>query len=415
MKNLVIKKSNIIYWLFLIFCFFPFLNILKLPTDSQPNALLLAIIIVFLNYKFILKHFPGKLVIFLLLIIFSIFPIIYSKLGFDTLISFISYLSLILVPLATLITLTKIKGLSYNFFFFTIIVWFCVAIIQRFFYPNFLSFLLTRSIGSGFMGRGVNSLSPEPTYYGSIIVLFTMIYYLNYPNESNRKLILILLFVQLFFLSLSSTVFAVLLLSFIFYVFIKILKFQVGIKPIITFFFFVFTIYIFYLIFYDTLIETRIYKILDILISKPEIILLDESINERVNHALFPLISIYDNFGLPNGYGNFQEYIIKKSSDPSYYFFFERLNIEHYKKVMSGYGAVFFELGIFGIIIPYYLYNVFKNLLNKNIYLYIFIALNLLLFTSISLNNPLILFLFGNILYQNYTKNNSCDKNMRIN
>ena len=66
---------------------------------------------------------------------------------------------------------------------------------------------------------------------------------------------------------------------------------------------------------------------------------------------------------------------------------------------MSGYGAVFFELGILGLLIPYYLFSIFRKVINNNIFLFSFILLNLLIFTSISLNNSLILFAFGNVLY----------------
>jgi hypothetical protein len=402
LKDIIIKKRNIIYWLFLFFCFFPFLNLLRLPTDSQPNALILASIIILMNHKLIIEHFPGKLLIFLFLALISIFPIIYSKLGFDTIISLISYLSLIIVPLAVLISLIKLGGLSYQFFLIVVLTWFLVAVVQRFLYPDFLSFLLTRNVGNGFMGRGVNSLAPEPTYYGSIIVLLAITYYINFPNHPNKLLVISSLLIQLFILSISSTIFAVLFFSFFVYTMIKFFKFQIGFKPLITFLLILLIFFIVYQVFYETISETRIYKIINIVISNPDIILLDESINERVNHAFFPLVSIFENYGLPMGYGNFQDYIIQKTSDPKYQLFFEKINFVHYKKIMSGYGAVFFELGIFGIIIPIYLYKIFKKNLNKSIFLFIFIALNFLLFTSISLNNPLILFVFGNILYLNY-------------
>jgi hypothetical protein len=124
-----------------------------------------------------------------------------------------------------------------------------------------------------------------------------------------------------------------------------------------------------------------------------------ESINERVNHAIFPLISIYDHYGLPMGFNRFQDYIISKMKNNSFSIFFVNIELDHYKKIMSAYGAVFFELGILGFTIPYYLYSIFRTVLKNKVYLFSFILLNLLLFTSISLNNSLILFVFGNVLY----------------
>ena len=89
---------------------------------------------------------------------------------------------------------------------------------------------------------------------------------------------------------------------------------------------------------------------------------------------------------------------------------FVNIQLANYNKIMSGYGAVFFELGGFGILIPIYLFSFFKNLLNNKNIIYIFILLNMLLFTSISLNNALILFVFGNVMYISMHQKNMLSK-----
>ena len=43
-----IKYKDIKYYIYIFICFFPFLSILRLQTDSQPNALIFSIIISFL-------------------------------------------------------------------------------------------------------------------------------------------------------------------------------------------------------------------------------------------------------------------------------------------------------------------------------------------------------------------------------
>jgi len=393
------NKSNLfIYWLLLIFCFFPFLNIFRLPTDSQPNALLLSIIILLFNYKQIKERFPVKLILFIFIAFIAFLLLCFSELSIESLFSFTSYISLLLVPLAVYISLNKLGGIPKNLFLVTIILWGIVALIQRFIFVDFLSFLLYRNSGAGLMGRGVNSLAPEPTYYGSILALFLIIYFINYTKK-NSIFILGLILVQLIILSLSSTIVAVIFASILFYVLFQFLQFKISKTVILSLLTFILLITFTLLYFNESIEETRIYSIANIFINNPDIILLDESINERVNHALFPLISIYDHYGFPMGFNRFQNYIISKMDNSTFSIFFVNIELDHYKKIMSAYGAVFFELGILGFAIPYYLYSMFRNILNNKVYLFSFILLNLLLFTSISLNNSLILFVFGNVLY----------------
>ena len=181
-----INTNNFLYHLLIIFCFFPFLNILRLPIDSQPNALIISFLILLINYKYIIYNFPTKLLILFLIFIISTLVLLFSKFNFLTFTSYISYFSLCFIPLAVYVSLKKLNGISFNFFKITIFIWGVVAFVQRIYNPEFLSFLQYRSMGSGVMGRGVNSLAPEPTYYGTVIALFLVIYVLNNFKE-NRK------------------------------------------------------------------------------------------------------------------------------------------------------------------------------------------------------------------------------------
>ena len=395
----ITKKDNLFfYWLLLIFCFFPFLNIFRLPTDSQPNALFLSIIIILLNYRQIKEKFPVKLVLFIFIAFLAFILLLFSELNIDSIFSFTSYVSLLLIPLAVYISLRKIGGIPKKIFFYAVLIWGFVAIIQRFVYVDFLSFLLYRNSGAGLMGRGVNSLAPEPTYYGSILALFLIIYFINFSPMKN-KYILYIIILQLILLSLSTTIIAIIFATLLIYILVQILYLRFN-KTVIFILLSIFSFISVSLYFFnESILETRIYKIAQIFINNPDIILLDESINERVNHAFFPLISIYDHYGLPNGFNKFQDYIIFKMKNKSFNVFFYNIDLDHYKKIMSAYGAVFFELGILGLAIPFYLYSIFRIVLKSKVFLFSFILLNLLLFTSISLNNSLILFVFGNVLY----------------
>ena len=114
-NNSKFKIEDSIYWVFLFFCFFPFLNIFRIPTDSQPNALLLSFIIVGINYKNLLNHFPKNVLLFIYLAIIAVIIFFLNDINIDSLISLTSYISLIFIPLAVFITLLKFNGLPFNF------------------------------------------------------------------------------------------------------------------------------------------------------------------------------------------------------------------------------------------------------------------------------------------------------------
>jgi len=394
-----INTNNLLYHLLIIFCFFPFLNILRLPIDSQPNALIISFLILLINFKFILNQFPTKLLFLIILLIIATIVLLFSKFNFLSFTSYISYISLCVIPLAVYISLKKINGLDFNFFKKIIFIWGIVGFIQRIYNPQFLSFLQYRSSGSAIMGRGVTSLAPEPTYYATVISLFLVIYVINNFYKNKKIIWFIFLLVQLLLFTVSSTIIAVFFITTLFYYFTIIFKINIKNK---LFYFFIFlfisSIYLLENYFY-LLSDTRIYKIINIIVSRPELILLDQSINERFNHAFFPILSLYDNFFIPMGFDNFKSYIIEKMNFNKYSIFFNNINLSNYDKIMSGYGAAFFELGVFGLFIPIYLYSFFKNLIHKKNVIYIYILLNMLLFTSISFNNSLILFVFGNVMY----------------
>jgi hypothetical protein len=358
-----------------------------------------------INYKLIINSLPVKILYLILIFVIATFLVLISEFKFETFASYVSYLSLCFVPLAVYISLKRLNGFSFNFFSKVILIWGFVALVQRIYNPDFLTFLQYRSSGSGLMGRGVNSLAPEPTYYGTVIALFIIIFFINNFNEKKSFFWLILLFVQLLILSLSSTIIAVILISTFLYFTLNFFKFNFNIKILFYIFFSFLISLIFFSLYFDVIADTRMYKIIEIAFTNPELILLDESINERLNHALFPIINLYDNNFLPMGFGHFNKYIVEKISNPTFSIFFENINLDHYNKIMSGYGAAFFELGIFGFLIPFFLYSLTKNMLKQKKYIYLFILLNMLLFTSISLNNALILFVFGNIMYISIEKN----------
>ena len=124
-------------FLFLIFCFFPYVKLLPLGTDSQPYALLLGMILLPLYLR---KEIKPEFLALLLVALFSAGIAIFSPWDFNTVRSFINYLSLFVVSFVTYHFLKKKGGLPYVFFRNVVYIWFGVGIIQLFIYPSFLSF-----------------------------------------------------------------------------------------------------------------------------------------------------------------------------------------------------------------------------------------------------------------------------------
>ena len=150
--------------------------------------------------------------------------------------------------------------------------------------------------------------------------------------------------------------------------------------------------------------HSRIYKLILIVVSNPELIFLDQSVSERFNALYFSITSLFDFYGVPNGYNSFKNYILSKSQDPDTAIFFFNFNIDHYGRILSGFGMGIFELGIFGLLIPFFIFiSIWRCLKNYSI-LFSYILFNSILFTAMSLNNSLILFVIGNMMYLSFVK-----------
>ena len=124
-----IKVVEIKYFLLLIFCFFPYLNIFHLGTDTQPNALIFAVLILLANPK---KKLPRNILYFIIVLYVAVIMLLLSSLSFRSFLSFSNYLSILVVPIAVFLTLQRYKGLSFKLFKWVVIIWGVVGIIQKF-------------------------------------------------------------------------------------------------------------------------------------------------------------------------------------------------------------------------------------------------------------------------------------------
>jgi hypothetical protein len=391
-----IYDPNIKHWLLLVFCLLPYISVLRLGTDTQPNALIFSVLILIVNYR---KGLPKLSILYFIVFYGAILVFLLSERNFRAFLSFSNYMSILLVPLAVYITLKRFHGLSFKLFKVIIIIWGVVGIVQRFFYNNFLSFLLSRISSSGEKGRGVASLAPEPTYYGTMLLLFIVVYLLNFSDRKGKdRWVLYFLIFQFFALAISATAIAVLVIALGIYMAIILVKSKPQFILRFTFFTAI-GIFVLFLIM-PLFAGTRSFAILMLAFENPRLILFDGSIMERFNAAYFPILSLTEQYGLPKGYNTFRDYILMKM-DSGFYndLFIYEFKATGYDRILSGYGMGFFELGFFGLIIPLTIFLSIRKKLGNKMTLLAFVIFNLVLFTAMSLNNALILFILGNMFY----------------
>jgi|AntRauTorckE5430_2_1112549.scaffolds.fasta_scaffold00982_9 hypothetical protein len=387
-------------WLFLGFSFFPYINLLGLNTTTQPNALFFSVFpLVFIK----LNRSPKELFIFGIVSAFATFILLLSDLSFLSFRDWANYMSLFFVSFGAYKFLRYINGLPYKFFYSVVCIWLLVGVIQMFLNPNFLSLLFYKMRGAFAAGRGVTGLSTEPTYYGLMLGLFFVIYLIN--NWYNRsKLLGFLILFQLVFLSRSTTAIFIFILTL--GVFSFILLFRLNLKSILSISVLSIIITIFMALTIDLYKELRIYKVSQVILVHPEIVLAtDFSVSERVNHIIFPIISLVDGVGLPRGYGKFNDYLLSKKENKKYKAFFSHPFEGGSNRILSGHGKGFFELGAVGLLISIGLFSAFRFGFSNPQFLFGFILYFLLLFASLPFMTATVPFIIGNVLYLKHEKN----------
>lgn len=382
-------------WLFLVFCFFPYVSVLGLSTTAQPNALLFSIFpIVFIRSN----ELPKELYLFGVVFCFATLLLLFSDLSFLSFRDWANYLSLVFISLSTYKFLRYINGLPYKFFYAVVCIWLFVGIVQTFIYPSFLSFLVHQMRGAFLDGRGVTGLSSEPTYYGLMLGLFFVIYLINNYYERSKFLGFLILF-QMFLLSRSTTVITLFLLA----LGVFIVSHRINLKLILSVAVLSIIIPVFMALTINWYKELRIYKVSQIILDNPERILAaDFSVSERVNHVVFPIVGMVENRFLPSGFGTFGKYLTEKKDSGQYEVFFSHTFFRPSNRILSGHGKVLFEMGGIGLLVSIGLFSAFKFGFSSPPFLFGFTLYFLLLFAALPFMTATVPFIIGNCLFLKY-------------
>lgn len=385
---------NSLYLLALITGFFPYLTIISFGTDIQPwNFLsIFFIVIIFVLYsKKYNKNIKFLFVVFVLSILLGFLSTSDLK---SYLRSFIGYFVITFSPFIYFYIISKNYDKFIDLLKLSTYIWLVVAIIQKLLFSSFGSVLLNRL--STDSTRGVASLSPEPTFYGIIGIFYILIFY-TAGYVKFKKFIFIWLF-QILFLAQSSMAILILIIFYLYkvvfgrpkYLLILLVLFVAGAIVSIS-------------IDMNTYTNIRAISLLNDFLDKGFIVFyLDGSLNDRLSAIFFSLKGFIDNYGLPHGMSSYSIYL--KEEIPKQYFF-HWVSIDN--RIMSYYGAILFELGIFGLTIPIVYSIIIYKAYRKSVKIAIsyILFLNTVLFTAIQLSFPLINIYMGLLLYKSKYEN----------
>lgn len=392
------KLNHILCKLYILFCLFPYIQIVPLGTDSQPYALLLGIIIT-CEYGF--RKLNKYFLLLFVCMLFAVLIFFLSGINMTSTRSLINYISVFIIPYATFQCLRKGIAINYKIFKICIYIWLFVGITQLIFWPSFCTFLLPRGGYEGIGSiRGATSLAPEPTFYAIICVLYMILSNLFFHEEKDyRKIQLILLF-QIFIIARSTTIILLLIISVGILYLIKILR-----KDRYKLIYFIAGFIILFFIINAILPYIANYRIgilLNELINKPSLFLVaDESVNERFVHAFFPFYAFIQDLGIPHLYNTFGEYMAKIAQSNDFSDYISYSLPAQYPRIMSGLGSAAYELGLIGLIIPIVLICCVSKLVKKREdTLFFCILFIMILLNAMPLSNALAGMVYGSIIYR---------------
>lgn len=365
---------------------FPYVTPISFGTDVQPWGVMfstiLAIILFLKGYKFKIL-----LAILFIPIIASILFFPFADDSFIALRSLIGYVSVGVIPLVFHYLLKSNYEITIAVLKFATIVYMLVALIQTFVDPEFMSFVLNRLVGGG--GRGVNSLSAEPTYYG-LICLFLLLT-ISALEMTNKNIFIYLLLFQIIFLSQSSLTILLLLIFGFFFVLFKIGPKTILLGSSIC-------ILMLYIITASD-IDNRAIHLANQVMTNPEALLIDGSINARAGHIYFSLKGFFENYGIPNGLSAFPSYWTSQISGHD--IFFQESNSAP-NRIMAYYGAMLFELGVIGAFVPLVysmmIFEAYKD--NFKQFLVFFFSINAILSTAVPMTFTLVGIYFGALIFK---------------
>lgn len=374
-------------FLFYLFVFFPYLAIMPLGSDTQPNAFVVgALIIAFAGRHLSL---PSPIWALGLVALMAAALFLLNPLSFSGARSLFGYLSLFVVSAATYVCVRNGHPLSKGFLYFVVLSWLFLGLLQL---------TIDASIGNALLSaartseeRGAVSFAAEPGYYGSMMFFVLLVLM---ARKQELSVLALLCTVQIILIAQSSVVVAALLAPIFVYVLLKggaLLKNPYFVSALVVLFVLAPQIA-------DYLEDSRVTSLFLLVLDNPSLLLLaDASGNQRAASIFFSLKGALDNNLLPRGFDAYYNYIASVSYEYRNIFW----AVLKADRIMSGYGAAFFELGIFGLTIPVVIaMAIFRHFPRSEWQraIVLNVGVHAVMFTAIPFALPVIGFFIGHLL-----------------
>lgn len=355
----------------LVFALFPYVGISAIPSDIQPFCFLAGICWFIIAKKIhVTKTHKTQLLIAFISLTFFFLNNTNSIIAIRSITGYVSFTVLNIIfynsSKSTTVNINKILKLS-------ILLWFTISLVQLSVNRYFLTDLIPHArIGEE---RGVTGLAPEPSYLAITGVYFYLIsnYYLKEKLYSIVSISLVLF---------SQSMFGIILLiPFVLGSMIK-KSIKIGLSRI----FILISIIVFALVLINkthlNFFSPRLIQVTSYLIKNPfDFFFLDSSSSDRISHVYFSFKGFIENLGMPHGFNSWKEYALLEFNKSSFKWITTG-------RIMSTYGSILFELGIFGLI---FILSIWKQInttfKNKRIYS---LGFNFMLLFAIPLSTPLI-------------------------
>lgn len=377
--------------IFFFFCFFPYLDIAGLGTDTQPNAIIFASIILVTIKD---KKINMPLVILWLLFFCSPFLYINSDVGlFFYAKNCMNYLSPALVAFAAYTVYIKTgRTISFKAFMAVVFTYMAVGLIQLLIFPEFL----TPLVNGG--GRGVVSLCPEPAFYGSMCIFLMAFSLICFNKKQNYVTIPVLLF-QILFLAQSATALAILGFSVLVFSIIQLLRLKF--KYVMSMSMLILLLIPVYSNVSSKLDETRAGQIYNEFIEDPYLITrFDSSVGIRFTGSVAPFLALRYNHLLPSGIGHYKEFLSGLYESGKYRHFLTWYNIQEKDTLGGSVNMVIYQLGLIGLLLPVAIFLFFKRSMYKSSPgILAFLLFMCVLFTQIQLMHSMIGFIMATARY----------------
>ena len=251
------------------FIFFPFIGFVP-SVDIQPLALVFLSVLTLISVRTYDKYS-------VLFLIFTLFCILFVSLVHQSFISksHISFFAFIFTSFFTYNLVKNNKFIISNRFVFVVIILYVLVGLVQLFQPSFLEFLVSRQNSSllSNSGRGVKSLTSEPSVFGSVLILLNILYIYTYFIQKEGVLTKASLN-NLFYLSFVLLVYSAIIIQSLFSL---VIHFSALIFIFVTCrksFLLYFSLPIFFLVFFldfDSL-SGRFFTVLNIITNNPDLL-----------------------------------------------------------------------------------------------------------------------------------------------